>query len=704
MATPVNTSSFTPEQLSAFNYANSLGSGVQTTSAATAPVTPAPQIQSPAASTAQPAGYNANAAMQVPGATTVNVNTAPATQTPSQTPQNAQGATQTGQLVYDPAKNPSVIDLLNSTGGDSSKVGRTALAGQLGVQNYDFSAAKNIELAQKYTAAYNKLKTTPTPDTGAQASSQMDAHFEENKPGKTVEEMQKAAMDDYMAMNPVVKHLFDSYNTILSSTGTQQTYKEEFAKAFADESNPAGRPGESLSEEQLNYMNIKNIMEGSEDDIRDEITRAGGFATESQVQALTGARNKTLLKQANLIQQSMALKQDYVDQLMKFSDADRTQVEKDIDRKLGITEKVAELSLNMEKAARDNYKNILTAFGPEGFLDIFGNDEKAMNQAEASLGIPKGALKNEALMALLKKEGDRPLQFISGTENQSSGVFDPNTGAFTARSGGGSTGSGGSSTGGVSYPTGTTPATAAAINTALQVILGSGQFTKQQQANVTNAIARGEDPYTVIKNQAKNIMGQTLATSLSNNEKARAAMASLETSLDAYYAKGGKTDIFRGNYENVLAKVGEVKNPELRSLATEIESALQIYRNAVSGTAYSVQEGKAISTIFPGIDKTEGLNDAILRGRMKAFESVIDEAYGQVLGGNTYQQLKQAEGQGGGANDQKSSKFDYLSDFITSDDKKKKAYLPRAQWSKVEDKDGLLAYIKKLGYDLLIDD
>lgn len=177
---------------------------------------------------------------------------------------------------------------------------------------------------------------------------------------------------------------------------------------------------------------------------------------------------------------------------------------------------------------------------------------------------------------------------------------------------------------------------------ALGVILGSGKFTKDQAAAVVRGINSGEDPVAVIKNQAKNIMGQTLATDLDKYETARAQLDSIDTLLKDYYASGGKTGVFTGNYEKIINKLGQVDDPRLVEIATNIAAALQIYRNAVSGTAYSVQEGKDIASIFPGINKSEGLNNAILSGRRKAFETSIDAKYRNTLG-SAYDALKSPE-------------------------------------------------------------
>lgn len=178
---------------------------------------------------------------------------------------------------------------------------------------------------------------------------------------------------------------------------------------------------------------------------------------------------------------------------------------------------------------------------------------------------------------------------------------------------------------------------------ALQVILGSDKFTKDQKIAITNAVNTGQDPFSVIKNQAKNIMGQTNATKLDNYETAKAQIENIQKDLKDFYANGGKTGLFTGNYEKTLNNLGQVNDPKLVNLATQISAALQIYRNAVSGTAYSVQEGKDIASIFPGINKSEGLNQAVLSGRLSAFDTTIDATYRNTLG-SSYDELKKLQG------------------------------------------------------------
>lgn len=183
------------------------------------------------------------------------------------------------------------------------------------------------------------------------------------------------------------------------------------------------------------------------------------------------------------------------------------------------------------------------------------------------------------------------------------------------------------------------PSKTAANKQALQTILASGKLTAQQRSDVINAVNNGEDPFNVIKNKAKEVAKAQGNDDIGKYETAKASLKDIQSSMQKFYAAGGDTSYFKGNYEKTLNRLGEVKDPNLVNLAVQIAAQLQVYRNAVSGTAYSVQEGKQIADIFPGINKSQGLNTAIMDGREKAFDSTIDNAYVSVLG-NNYKQLK----------------------------------------------------------------
>ena len=187
----------------------------------------------------------------------------------------------------------------------------------------------------------------------------------------------------------------------------------------------------------------------------------------------------------------------------------------------------------------------------------------------------------------------------------------------------------------------TNPDNAARYAGAISIVTGSKAMTKDQKASFIAAVNSGADPSVVLKNQAKTIMGNDQEKKLSDYETILEQTKTIQSLLQEYYAANGKTDIFKGNFEKVNNLLGQVQDPKLVNIASQIQLSLQAYRNAISGTAYSDQEGQDIASIFPGINKTEGLNNAIMKARLKYSEDYIDTQYRNVLG-SAYDVVKTA--------------------------------------------------------------
>lgn len=96
--------------------------------------------------------------------------------------------------------------------------------------------------------------------------------------------------------------------------------------------------------------------------------------------------------------------------------------------------------------------------------------------------------------------------------------------------------------------------------------------------------------------------------------------------------------------EKVQNSLWSVWDPKLSSIATRISTAIQSYRKAISGTAFSAQEGADIDSVFPWINKSKGLNNAILSSRIQWLRDEIDNSYRVVLW-DDYDLLKQYETQ-----------------------------------------------------------
>lgn len=168
-------------------------------------------------------------------------------------------------------------------------------------------------------------------------------------------------------------------------------------------------------------------------------------------------------------------------------------------------------------------------------------------------------------------------------------------------------------------------------DTIIKTILASGKFTKDQAKLLVDWIKRWGDVRAITLNQAKNIMWSTIATSLGNSELALEQMNQIQKLMDEYYGNWGNTDVFKWSFEEALTKIWETSNPKMVGIAARIAKALQTYRKAVSGTAYSVKEWAEIASIFPWIDKSQWLNKILLEAQKASLQSDIDTAYRATL-------------------------------------------------------------------------
>lgn len=482
--------------------------------------------------------------------------------------------------------------------------------------------SKAGDLAASYSALHDTKKGTDAPQSNPMRSQATQDALAQNTPAQK-EDAAKTAMDGYMAMDPVIKSIFDQMQTLVSSQATKQSFSDLYKQEIASS---------GLEGLNTDLMNIKNVMRGTQDDIRNEITKAGGFATESQVQALTSARNKTLLAQAQSLTDQIQAKEDYVDHIMHFTELDRNEVDKQISQQLGLDEKMMDYQVRMQDAAKDNYKTIITQGGFKSLADLTQGNPASMRMAEKTLGLPAGALQNQAFLDAMKDPNEKDVnkQFVSGTANQRSGVFDPKTGTFTPTGGGGPTSpGGGSSTGGSSqiYSDalqnimafgGTGPQTRAPLITQLNQKLASGDIQGAKEFIASTAIG--------------NLPADQKNAAIGRNQ-ALGSLTDIQGLLDAAKAKGATTNMLTGSLVDIYQKLGTTNNPDLNYISARMNTALQSYRRSMTGVAFGPQEAAEYKKIFPDLYSVDGLNAAKISALRDSFNAFNRAALSTTMGG-----------------------------------------------------------------------
>lgn len=148
-------------------------------------------------------------------------------------------------------------------------------------------------------------------------------------------------------------------------------------------------------------IDAKKIIEGSEDDIRSEVTAAGGFATDSQVLALANARNKSLIKNYNVLLESRDNAMQQLNTMMNLTMEDRKAAEAEFDRKMNFTFKIAEFKERAVDNSRSQLNTVIENVGYAGLLAATSPYEQSL--IEKTLGLGQGGL---AQLAAYKKPLD----------------------------------------------------------------------------------------------------------------------------------------------------------------------------------------------------------------------------------------------------------------------------------------------------------
>lgn len=109
--------------------------------------------------------------------------------------------------------------------------------------------------------------------------------------------------------------------------------------------------------------------------------------------------------------------------------------------------------------------------------------------------------------------------------------------------------------------------------------------------------------------------------------------------LNTLKKNGEDTGFVSGNLEDIYSRVGKVKNPEMRKIATKIASALITYRRSMTGAAFSQLESDEYKKIFPSINKAGDFNDVNIKALKEVFSGDTNKFYEQSMGPSNYNKL-----------------------------------------------------------------
>lgn len=285
-------------------------------------------------------------------------------------------------------------------------------AGQVQQSINQLAQSKGITLKQNATGGYSSV-----PDLGSQYKQAFGAVSQTGQPAPqnpgAGSAVVGAALNSYSPQQEspsilgglqetdgMFDKLFTSYDEFFSPEVQRTSLVDEYSKL-----------SKSLGIDELNkeLIDTKKIIDGTEDDIRNEITSAGGMATDSQVLAMANARNKSLIKNYNYLLDTKNAATTQLTTMMQLSVQDRQFAEAEFDRKLNFGFKVAEFK---QKATDNARAGLKWAIENGGGAEILKSPYET-SLTEKTLGLPAGSLagivakqKLESSLATRKAEAE----------------------------------------------------------------------------------------------------------------------------------------------------------------------------------------------------------------------------------------------------------------------------------------------------------
>lgn len=183
---------------------------------------------------------------------------------------------------------------------------------------------------------------------------------------------------DYINPANQRKSLKDTYQTMLKDTGIQDL--------------------------DMDLINTKNIIEGSEEDIRNEIIKSGGWASNSQVLALTNARNKQLVKNYNTLLETRNSKEKYLNTMIGLEKDDREAADAHFEQSMDLAFQISDYKQKMQTNAIASLDRAQKAMGWEGILNATQGDPYTMRLIEKTYGLPQGGLAQAAEKEMIARQ------------------------------------------------------------------------------------------------------------------------------------------------------------------------------------------------------------------------------------------------------------------------------------------------------------
>lgn len=484
---------------------------------------------------------------------------------------------------------PEVTPLTPTAFGPNAPTGKTAM---FGGQMYNVNAQGQpvgAAIAEKYKTG---LATAQASGVQAPVAGNGASVISPYVPPTTAEP-DNSAMEMTLAQDPGYQALLQMRKEYTDTMNQQTSLADEYNKIIK-------KSGLQAINTQL--INTKNVIEGTEDDIRNEVTKAGGFATDSQVMALASARNKVLIKNYNNLLDTKQMIMENVNTMMGLAQQDRQNAIQVMNQKMNIDSQIIDYAQKMQTNAQNQYQKIADQVGYAGLAQMTKGDPYYTSLVEKGLGLNPGGLAQLAAQPNYSQEIQKAQLYGQQLENKKL-EEELNMGA------------------GSSGYNGEFAATIDLTSNLEKSVAGK----KAIKAQLTSDIANKDyaSAYNQILNTVQSNLSGTLASNFGQQRQDYNALAGLRQAISDYANSDGDMGLLTGTEEQIKRKLG-IDSGSASRMAVQLWREFQTYRLNMTGAAFSPSESKDYASVNPTLGKSLNLNLNVIDGAMDQLENKVN--------------------------------------------------------------------------------
>lgn len=263
-----------------------------------------------------------------------------------------------------------------------SATGKPLAPGQTTVQG-----GQTLAQGSKYQQALTQLQGGAAPQTAGEGKGAAGAMLNQISPIQPDMSATDALLMEDKGWQGLMQMKEEYFNPENQKASLMDTYNKLYKNAGL----------EQLDEE---IIDAQTVIEGTEDDIRNEVEQAGGFGTDSQVQALALSRNKVLLKNYNNLVALRESKAEHLGTMMNLAEKDRAYADQQFDRMLNYDMQMLNYRDKFVQNARDQYNK----YTPQQLQAMLAGNPRQLAFAEQIMGVGPGGIAKLASAPLSEED------------------------------------------------------------------------------------------------------------------------------------------------------------------------------------------------------------------------------------------------------------------------------------------------------------